>query len=70
MNKCGTPNLLKVMKKKKIHCFTISPRINDNLPSLINTKLDKLGLDADSMVGVTHQFYEGPYNDYHVWYRK
>lgn len=68
-DKCGKPNPLKVMEKKKIHCFTISPRINDNLPSLINLKLDVLGVDANDVVGITH-FYRGPYNDYTVWYKE
>ncbi len=68
MDKCGTPNLLKVMKKKKVGSFTGEIEFRDTSAE-INRKLKQLNLDADNVITIT-TYHKGPHHKYTVWYRK
>lgn len=69
MDKCGTPNLLKEMKKKKVGSFTGEVDLFRDPSDIINKKLGKLGLDGDNVITITTR-HIGPCHMYTVWYKK
>lgn len=68
MDKWKTPNLLEAMKKKKVRCFTKAADSPLSLSNETNKELDKLGLDADSVISITAS-HDGFYYKCIVWYR-